>query len=188
MVHGNVRRTRGASAYAWALAAWAGAGAFLGAGAYVATASNAVSYLSDDPKACINCHVMRPMYATWQRGSHSRDTVCNDCHVPHDSLTRKYLFKASDGLRHSAVFTLRREPQVMRPVPESRHVIQENCVSCHAGTMREVGWKKDSGRWCVDCHRSTPHGNVHSISSAPNAAVPPLSPVTPTWIQKLANP
>ena len=32
-----------------------------------------------------------------------------DGHVPHDSFIRKYYFKASDGLRHATIFTLRKE-------------------------------------------------------------------------------
>ncbi len=28
--------------------------------------SKALSYLSNDPKACINCHIMNTHYATWQ--------------------------------------------------------------------------------------------------------------------------
>ena len=75
--------------------------------------SNAPSYLSDKPETCINCHVMNPYYATWQNGSHGRVTVCNDCHVPQDNFKKKYFFKASDGLRHSYVFTFRLEPQVI---------------------------------------------------------------------------
>ena len=181
-------RTNAESRRRTALLAWGACGVFFGTGAYVATESNAISYASDDPKACINCHVMNSMYASWQRGSHAKVADCNDCHVPHDSLVRKYWFKANDGLRHSTIFTLRKEPQVMRPIPESRKVIQENCVRCHAPTMSTVKFPHDSDRWCTDCHRSTPHGSVHSISSAPNAAVPRLAPVTPDWMKPLSKP
>ncbi len=34
--------------------------------------SNAVSYMSNDPVACMNCHVMTPQFATWQKSSHAR--------------------------------------------------------------------------------------------------------------------
>jgi cytochrome c nitrite reductase small subunit len=74
----------------------------------------ATSYLSDKPETCVNCHVMAPQYATWQNGSHGRVTVCNDCHVPQDNIVSKYFFKASDGLRHSFMFTFRLEPQVIQ--------------------------------------------------------------------------
>jgi len=76
--------------------------------------SNALSYLSDDPRTCVNCHVMAPEYATWQHSSHTRVTTCVDCHVPHDNLLHKYTFKGSDGMRHAYVFTFRLEPQVIQ--------------------------------------------------------------------------
>jgi cytochrome c nitrite reductase small subunit len=152
-------------------------------GAYVASISNAASYLSDDPEACINCHIMNPMYASWRHSSHGRVTTCNDCHVPHDSVVRKYAFKATDGLRHSALFTLRRERQVIRAIPESREVIQENCIRCHANVVDEVV-SHPPDRACIDCHREVPHGRVDSLSATPNAALPPVTPATPDWMRE----
>ena len=43
---------------------------------YLVHASKALSYLSHDPKACINCHVMNTQYATWQHSSHARVATC----------------------------------------------------------------------------------------------------------------
>lgn len=40
-------------------------GIIFGLGAYLVYVSKAYSYLSDDPKVCVNCHVMGPYYATW---------------------------------------------------------------------------------------------------------------------------
>jgi cytochrome c nitrite reductase small subunit len=168
------------------MAAFASAGAFLGVGVYVAHISNALSYLSDDPKACVNCHIMAPQYASWKHSSHANVATCNDCHVPHDSAVRKYWFKANDGLRHSVLFTLRKERQVIRAIPESRHVIQENCIRCHSQTLEQatitVGHSFD--RSCIECHREVPHGRVSSLSSTPNAAVPLPSPVTPKFFRQ----
>ncbi|XGS82984.1 NapC/NirT family cytochrome c [Limibacterium fermenti] len=84
-------------------------GAFVGLFIYTFFASRAYSYLSDDPSACVNCHIMSPYYATWMHSSHGGNTTCNDCHVPHNNIVNKYYFKAKDGLRHAAVFTLRGE-------------------------------------------------------------------------------
>lgn len=163
------------------LAAFGSVGAFLGMGVFVGTISNASSYLSDDPKACINCHVMAPEYASWKHSSHANVAVCNDCHVPHDNVLREYLFHAKDGLRHSTLFTLRMERQVIQALPESQEVIQENCVRCHGDLL--TGAKGSAGhsldRNCIDCHREVPHGRVHSLTATPNAAVPLPSPVTP---------
>ncbi len=154
--------------------------------------SNAVSYLSDDPKTCVNCHVMFPEYATWARGSHGRVTNCNDCHVPQDNILRKYMFKASDGLRHASMFTFRMEPQVIRIKDAGKEVVQENCIRCHSNylhpvALRSMGAKSindDTDRVCWDCHRETPHGKVHSLSSAPNIIRPEVTTVVPEWITK----
>ena len=42
--------------------------------------------ISDDPGACVNCHIMAPYYATWSHSSHGRNATCNDCHVPHQNI------------------------------------------------------------------------------------------------------
>jgi cytochrome c nitrite reductase small subunit len=144
-------------------------GALVGLLVYVARISEAASYLSDDPNACINCHIMFPEYATWEHSSHGRVTVCNDCHVPHHSLVAKYYFKAKDGLRHSALFTLRRERQVIQAIPESREVIQENCVRCHEKVVENVGLSPHGNfeRSCVDCHREVPTGASTASACSP---------------------
>lgn len=100
-------------------------------GIFVLKESNMVSYLSDDPKACINCHIMNTAYNTWRHSSHSRDTVCNDCHVPHTSPVEKYFFKAKDGMRHATLFTLRLEPKSFRISKAGAKVVQGNCENCH---------------------------------------------------------
>ncbi len=160
-------------------------GGFFGAASYVAFLSNAASYMSDDPKACINCHIMTPMYASWRHSSHARVATCNDCHVPQDSVVRKYYFKANDGLRHSYLFTTRQERQVIEAIPESKAVIQKNCIRCHEPMLQQattpLGHTLD--RSCIACHREVPHGREHSLSATPNAAVPPLEPVTPSWMR-----
>ena len=65
----------------------------IGTGGYTLYYAKGFSYLTDDPKACTNCHVMEPMYNSWQRGSHHAVTVCNDCHTP-KNFFNKYLVKA----------------------------------------------------------------------------------------------
>ncbi len=170
-------------------------GAFAGLGIMVLHISNAMSYLSDDPKACINCHIMTPQYATWLHSSHGRNTTCNDCHVPHDNVFRKYYFKAKDGTRHAAVFTLRMEPQVFKLNEAAKQVVQENCLRCHENVVNAVSasnvngenYKAGEGLLCWQCHRETPHGRVASQASTPNAIIPGLSAPAPDWIRKIVN-
>jgi len=165
-------------------------GIFTGLGFYIMKISNAVSYLSDDSKVCINCHIMRPQFATWERGSHGRVASCNDCHVPHNNFINKYYFKAKDGLRHASMFTLRLEPQVIEIKDAGKNAVQENCVRCHTNQIHPVslrsltakGITDDSEIYCWHCHREVPHGRVHSLSSTPYAVVPDLSSPVPDWI------
>ncbi len=157
---------------------------------YILYISNAVSYLSDKPEACVNCHIMAPQFATWERSSHGRDLNCNDCHVPHDNIFRKYYFKANDGLRHATMFTLRMEPQVIRIKEAGKKAVQENCIRCHANNIHPIALRSinaksiiDEGdRYCWDCHREVPHGRVNSLSSTPYARVPSLKSSIPDWL------
>ena len=166
---------------------------FVGIFVYGLYVSNAVSYLSDDPKTCVNCHVMRSEFASWQHSSHREVAVCNDCHVPHNNVFNKYFFKAKDGLRHASMFTLRMEPQVIRMHEAGQEVVQANCQGCHQNVNRDVGLLNVSledkqhgeGKLCWDCHREVPHGRVKGLNSAPNSRVPlPGSPI-PEFIKNL---
>lgn len=168
-------------------------GVIAGLGSYLVYMSRVWSYAGDNPATCINCHVMEPYYATWMHSSHGIHTTCNDCHVPHDNIFRKYFFKATDGLRHSYVFTVKGEPQSMKAIPASQKVIYENCVRCHTqlnqefvktGMLEASAVSDGSAMACWDCHRDVPHGGVNSLSTTPNAIVPfPSSPV-PDWIKR----
>lgn len=157
----------------WQIAVYASVGIVLGVGLFVARVSNAVSYLSDAPETCINCHVMTDAYASWQRGSHGRVAVCTDCHVPHQNFISKYAFKSMDGLRHSAVFTLRAEPQVLELSRGAKPVVQENCLNCHSDQFAMVCLASVTERSCWDCHH-TIHGEVRSQSASPEVLRPPL--------------
>lgn len=114
---------------AWRLIVTILLGIFTGIFLFILHAAKATSYLSDDPRACVNCHVMAPQFATWERGSHGKVTNCNDCHVPQDNILNKYFFKASDGLRHSFMFTFRLEPQVIQIKEAGKKAVQQNCRS-----------------------------------------------------------
>jgi len=167
-----------------------------GTGLVIFHISNAASYLSDNPRACINCHVMTTEYASWQRSSHARVATCNDCHVPHNSIIRKYSFKASDGMRHAAMFTFRLEPQVIQIKDAGQNVVQENCLRCHSDQIhatylsRSINAEENKsgiGRFCWDCHRETPHGRIKSLSAYPDARVPQLNPVIPEWLDNFTK-
>lgn len=169
-------------------------GIMVGLGAFILKNSKALSYLSDDPRTCVNCHIMAPQYATYNHSSHREWANCNDCHVPHNNVFNKYYFKAKDGLRHATIFTLRMEPQVIFIKEEGKKVVHNNCIRCHSKLL-DIDTKlaqkqfihKRTDRSCTECHREVPHGRVNSLSSTPNARVPMLESPVPDWLKKNKN-
>ena len=153
----------------WAAAALGAiVGSFVAAVGYTAHYAKATSYLSNDPKACVNCHVMNEQYDGWSSASHHARATCNDCHVPHGSIVAKYYVKAEHGYRHSKRFTLQNFHEPIRINPRSREVVIENCIRCHEAMTREIrlaaparGPGADAiggGLDCLHCHESVAHG------------------------------
>jgi len=179
----------------WRIPVYVLAGAFTGLAAYALVVSNAVSYLSDNPATCVNCHVMGPQYATWFHSSHREHATCNDCHVPQDNIIKHYVFKAQDGLRHATIFTLNTTPDPIIMHEAGQRAVQANCQRCHDHTNQHVTSgnisydqvQKGEGRLCWDCHRDVPHGTVRSAASVPHARIPiPQSPM-PEWLRTITN-
>lgn len=170
-------------------------GIIVGCGALFLYLLRAHTYLGDEPSACVNCHIMSPYYATWMHSSHSRDATCNDCHVPHENVVRKYAFKAMDGLNHTSKFMTSSERMSPKAGVAAEGVIMDNCIRCHTelttqlvtGINPTMKQAVDNGKKCWDCHREVPHGGNNSLASAPDAIVPlPPSPV-PEWLQQIVG-
>ncbi|MCJ8326139.1 MAG: cytochrome c nitrite reductase small subunit [Campylobacterales bacterium] len=145
---------------------------------YTAYASNMLSYLSSDPKACINCHTMDSAYATWSRSSHKNVAKCIDCHLPVGDFIAKYKSKAVDGWNHSVAYTLNTYKNNIRISEDGANRVQANCVRCHSKTSSQMLVNKNNyhadsdealknGRRCWECHKYTPHGKVRSLTSTP---------------------
>ncbi len=179
----------------WRLTVVVLGGMFSGILLLVVYISNAASYLSEEPATCINCHVMYPYYASWDKSSHARDASCVDCHVPYDNIFSKYYVKATDGFMHSTYFTFRWEPQVIQIKQRGIRVVQDNCIRCHIDLVDmtqlvEVTGRsaaKGEGKLCWDCHRETPHGTVKSLSASPHSLVERLPSVLPAWVENLSG-
>jgi cytochrome c nitrite reductase small subunit len=144
-------------------------GLVMGIGGYTFIYAKGSSYLTNDPAACANCHVMSDYYAQWQRSSHRSVAVCNDCHTP-KGFVPKYVTKAANGFWHSVAFTTGRFPDPLR-IKDHNHEITENaCRKCHGPiTMSidqvhteaaavdvhyEIGGATLS---CTRCHRHVGH-------------------------------
>jgi cytochrome c nitrite reductase small subunit len=168
---------------AWQAGIYSLAGVAVGLALLLVRVANATSYLSDSPLTCINCHVMTDAYASWQRGSHGRVAVCIDCHVPHENVVAKYAYKAKDGMKHSYVFTIGAEPQVLELSAAAVPVVQTNCVRCHSEQLAMVRLASSLERRCWDCH-SNIHGSVHSLSASPSMLRPGLPDAGLDWMKK----
>jgi len=138
-------------------------GIFAGLGTYTFTYAHGLSYFSNDPKACVNCHIMREQYDGWLKSPHHAVATCNDCHTP-TSFIAKYLSKAENGFWHSKGFTLQdfHEPIMIRP--HNSAVLQNNCVRCHQQLVSEINTHAGDAHKmldCVSCHREVGHGPIH---------------------------
>ena len=91
-------------------------GVALGLGVYTFAYARGWAYMTDNPQACANCHVMNEQYDGWIKRSHRSVAVCNDCHVP-DNVVAKYATKARNGFWHSYYFTMGNFPEPIRAVP-----------------------------------------------------------------------
>jgi len=137
-------------------------GLFAGLGTYTFTYAHGLSYFSNDPRACMNCHIMREQFDGWQKSPHHAVATCNDCHTPH-SFVPKYLSKAENGFWHSKGFTLQdfHEPIMIRQ--KNVAVLQQNCVGCHEQIVDGINTHPGNPQKmldCLHCHREVGHGPV----------------------------
>ena len=132
-------------------------GAALGIGAFTFHYARGTSYLTNDPSACANCHVMRAEYDGWAKSPHRAVAVCNDCHTPHEKVS-KYLVKGQNGFRHSYAFTTGdfEEPISIRKV--SLDIAEENCRRCHGEMVAAIDAAYGNGEVvCTRCHSGVGH-------------------------------
>lgn len=134
-------------------------GAAGGIGAYTFIYARGASYMTNDPAACANCHVMQAHYDGWIKSSHRAVAVCNDCHTP-PGVVPKYLTKASNGFWHSFAFTTGRFPDPLRIKPHNHEVTEQACRTCHSDTVVAMDGPSGHGQTplsCVRCHASVGH-------------------------------
>jgi cytochrome c nitrite reductase small subunit len=130
-------------------------------GAYALHHTGALSYASDDPRACAGCHVMVERFEGWQKGPHHVVATCNDCHVPHD-LVGKWLAKARNGFHHVPAFLFEDVHEPIRITPRNAAALQAGCLHCHGDFVRGVGHAAGGELACAGCHRAVGHGSGES--------------------------
>jgi cytochrome c nitrite reductase small subunit len=127
-----------------------------GAGAFTFSYGRGASYLTNDPAACANCHVMQAQYSAWLAGSHRQAATCNDCHTPAGPVA-KYATKAANGFWHSAAFTSGVFHEPIRIKPGNRAVAEARCRDCHAAVTAAMAHPDDGSVSCLACHPSVGH-------------------------------
>ena len=134
------------------------AGLAVGVGGYTFLYARGYSYLTNNPAACSNCHIMQEYYDGWVKSSHRAVAACNDCHTP-ASLLPKYAVKASNGLWHSFAFTSGRFAEPIQIKPRNREVTERACRHCHQDIVVAIeGPHRAAGDLpCVRCHDSVGH-------------------------------
>jgi cytochrome c nitrite reductase small subunit len=150
-------RLRNASLLHWISAA--GLGVFLGLSLFTFRFAQGLSYLSNDPAACKNCHIMNDQYDSWMKSSHHSVATCNDCHVP-QTFPNKYFVKAENGWHHSQAFTLQNFHEPIRIRPSNLQELQHNCIRCHSIMVGDIAAHRDveaNDARCTECHRSAGH-------------------------------
>lgn len=144
---------------AWIIIAFAGLfGGIVGLGGFTFNYASGLSYLSNDPAACVNCHVMREQWDGWNRGPHHAVATCNDCHTPHDSIVSKYAIKALNGFRHSLAFTTGNFPEPIQITPMDEDIARTACLYCHGALTNDMNHANTAEPTdCLRCHQGVGH-------------------------------
>ena len=146
-------------------------GLLAGVGGFTFIYAEGLSYMSTDPKQCVNCHIMQPQYESWQKSSHHSVATCIDCHLPHDFIG-KWIAKAENGYHHSKAFTLQNFQEPILIKAKNDRILQEACLHCHEALVHDVlvqAKVKDDEVKCSHCHRAVGHGEPAGLGRARTA-------------------
>ncbi len=123
-----------------------------GLGVFTVGYGEGAAYLTNNPSACANCHVMQSHFDSWLNSSHESVATCNDCHLPH-TFPGKWITKADNGFFHSLAFTAGRFHEPIQIKPRNRQVTQGTCLYCHAEFVNHMLPSESGGDMllCVHC-------------------------------------
>jgi cytochrome c nitrite reductase small subunit len=102
---------------------------------------------------------MQAQYDSWFHEGAHRSIVCVDCHLPHQNIFVRYLWKSIDGMKDVAVFHSGMTPDHITISNRGQNVLQSNCVRCHETTV----WRIAKERNCWDCHRRLSHARSGAV-------------------------
>lgn len=135
-----------------------GLGVAGGIGSYTFIYARGFSYMTDNPQACANCHVMQGHYDAWTKSSHHAVAVCNDCHTP-SGFIPKYYAKSRNGYHHSLAFTTGRFHEPIQITEWNREVTEQACRKCHEDIVQAIDpiHTPEDATSCMRCHFSVGH-------------------------------
>lgn len=133
-------------------------GSAAGLGLFTFHYAKGTSYLSNDPAACANCHIMNEQWGGWIKSPHRSVATCNDCHTP-PNFFGKYLAKSSNGFWHSYYFTTGTFSEPIRIKPGNKRILENNCRRCHEDVVSamDAGHESREKLSCVTCHDEVGH-------------------------------
>jgi cytochrome c nitrite reductase small subunit len=151
------RRTRSISLATAAIVIAVAIGAAAGIGGYTFIYAEGASYLTDDPAACANCHVMQEQYDAWLKSPHRHVAGCNGCHTP-DGFIAKYYTKALNGWNHSLAFTTGEFHEPITINERNLAIVEQRCRDCHAPIVEAIDPVHTGQEMsCVRCHSDVGH-------------------------------
>jgi cytochrome c nitrite reductase small subunit len=142
----------------WPCAMTVAFGMLGGIGVFTFGYGKGAAYMTNDPTACTNCHVMQGHFDSWVKSSHKNVAVCNDCHLPHD-LVGKMVTKTDNGFFHSLAFTTGQFKDPIQIKPRNHRVTQDACLYCHKEFVNHMLPTQPGGDMldCVHCHTGVGH-------------------------------
>ncbi len=132
----------------------------IGGAVLFAVLASAMS-MTDTRPFCTTCHLMAEAGVTHKLSTHA-DRTCNECHLPH-AIAAKLPAKAAEGLR-DFVFNLQGKDLPLGPSEETRKMVNDNCIACHAKTNVDVA-SMLTKPYCTDCHRNVAHMRHKPVST-----------------------
>lgn len=134
------------------------AGVAAGVGLFTFVYARGASYMTNDPAACANCHIMRNHFDAWAKSSHHQVAVCNDCHTP-ETFIGKYYTKGLNGYHHSVAFTTGIFHEPIQITERNLSIAEANCRRCHQDVVDQIEGMHggDDSLSCIRCHDSVGH-------------------------------
>lgn len=127
-----------------------------GVGGFTFAYAKGASYMTNDPTACANCHVMQGHFDAWIKSSHHAVAACNDCHTPKGPIA-KWVTKAENGFWHSVAFTSGKFHEPIQIKARNRAVTERACRKCHQEIVHAIEGGGREELSCVRCHASVGH-------------------------------